>query len=729
MMIHYTELEDVKKQPVFRNKRGTYSNVIYTFDIETTSLFLHDNGEWGIFDYTKSAEYYNGRPCAAFMYIWMFGIEDKVYYGRTWEEFVSVLKKISDPKIMKVLYIHNLSFEFGYFSNWIIKEGYSVENMLARTSHKPIAFIIPELNIQFRCSYCLTNLSLANAAKKYTDVEKAEGDLDYNVVRGYDTELTEQELHYCEYDIVTLYHIIKAFRSEYGSVWKIPFTQTGEVRRAFASYAPRSYQSKVRSLHENSNVYSRLMISFAGGLTNSNQLHTNRTYNHIGSFDISSSYPYSMLAFKYPMTRFFRLLPRHLDTHPAEHYALLYTIKLVGIECKYYNAYIPAYKVLSGHKIYATAGRVFKADYVVLMINDVDLDVIRHAYEIKEEVIQECYAASKDYLPVEFCDFLISLYENKTTLKGVEGKENFYMKQKQMLNSMFGACCFNVVKAGAKYDAATGMWAAPNLRDGNFIEGKLEELKQGYTHLFTYSWGTYCTSYSRAHLYGGDHYKGLITYNHDTDRDTIYYDTDSDKMLNYEKYLPIIEELNRDADERLKAMCEYHGIDFSRTRPKDINGKEHPLGYFDFEGCYQKFRTLGPKRYCDISEKGKLEITVAGVSKKHGVQALNGDIENFRKGLMFDYDAAHKMIVIYNSDQPVVTFTDYQGHVHTYKDPFGVVLRPTTYYMSVNTDYDALCRWLQNNQLGRYDYVKQEKKKEGPVRKLSSFAWDETLEG
>lgn len=724
-MIPYNDLEDIRRQPVYKNKRGTYSNVIYTFDIESTSLFWYDD-HWDIFDYTKDSAYYMGRPNVGLMYIWMFGIEDKVYYGRTWDQFMVVLNKISDPNITKIIYIHNLSFEFGFFPGWIMKHGYTVENMLARKAHKPITFTIPELNIQFRCSYCLTNLSLADAAKKYTTVEKAVGDLDYNVMRGYDTELTDQELHYCEYDIITLYEIIKTFRNEYGGVYKIPYTQTGEVRRAFAAFAPRSYQTKVRNLHENANVYSRLMRSFAGGLTNSNHLHTNKVYKEVGSFDIASSYPFAMLGKKYPMTKFFRLLPRHLDTHPATHYALLYTIKLVDIECRYYNAYIPSYKVLSGHNIYCSAGRVFKADYVVLMINDVDLEVIRHAYDIRQEVVQECYAASKDYLPEEFIEFVLTLYGNKTTLKGVEGQENFYQKQKQMLNAMFGACCFNIVMAGARFDAATGEWQVPNIKDSQYIEGKLQELKEGYTHLFTYSWGTYCTSYARQRLY-----QGLITASHKTDIDTIYYDTDSDKMLNWKDHMSLIDQLNQQADDELRAMCEARNIDFERTRPKDIKGTAHPLGHFEFEGEYQKFITLGPKRYCDVNEKGKLEITVAGVNKHYGVEALDGDIDNFRKDLEFDYDEAHKMIVTYNKEQPEVVFTDDQGHEHVYTDLFGVCLRPTTYNMTVNEDYDGLCRWIQNNRLGRYDYVPKGNDNSGSAggrnkqgsAGLPSFAW------
>lgn len=169
-MKHITQFQDIKPHPTYKTRRGCFSNVIYTFDIETTSLFHHPDG-WGVFDYSKTKEYYQDIEKVGVMYIWMFGVEDKVYYGRTWEEFTDLLKRLSRPNITKIIYVHNLSFEFGFLINIFEKNKWTVSHMLARKAHKPISFMIDELNIQFRCSYCLTNLSLADSAKKYTDTE------------------------------------------------------------------------------------------------------------------------------------------------------------------------------------------------------------------------------------------------------------------------------------------------------------------------------------------------------------------------------------------------------------------------------------------------------------------------------------------------------------------------------------------------------------------------------
>ena len=66
--------------------------------------------------------------------------------------------------------------------------------------------------------------------------------------------------------------------------------------------------------------------------------------------------------------------------------------------------------------------------------------------------------------------------------------------------------------------------------------------------------------------------------------------------------------------EKLKTACEFHGIDFSETRPKNIKGVEKPLGVWEYEGIYDEFKTLGAKRY--MGRQGNDWIfTVAGVNK------------------------------------------------------------------------------------------------------------------
>ncbi len=71
---------DVKQTDIYQYKNKKHSNTIYTFDIETTSLFNID-GEFQPFDYTKPYSFWTDnfidkRSC---VYACMFGVNDTVY--------------------------------------------------------------------------------------------------------------------------------------------------------------------------------------------------------------------------------------------------------------------------------------------------------------------------------------------------------------------------------------------------------------------------------------------------------------------------------------------------------------------------------------------------------------------------------------------------------------------------------------------------------------------------
>lgn len=190
-----------------------YYNVATSFDIETTS-------------YT-----YKNEKCA-FMYIWQFAINDFIFYGRSWDEFLQVMDIISDvldTNVNKrfVVYVHNLSFEFQFMRKYL-----EWENVFSLDERKPIKALTTN-GIEFRCSYILSGLSLALTAKNLVShkIEKLVGDLDYNLIRHEQTPLSKQELKYCEYDVKIVVAYINEQLEEYGDITKIPLTNTRSFPR------------------------------------------------------------------------------------------------------------------------------------------------------------------------------------------------------------------------------------------------------------------------------------------------------------------------------------------------------------------------------------------------------------------------------------------------------------------------------------------------------------------
>ena len=149
-------------------------------------------------------------------------------------------------------------------------------------------------------------------------------------------------------------------------------------------------------------------------------------------------------------------------------------------------------------------------------------------------------------------------------------------------------------------------------------------------------------------------------------------------------------------DEKLRKMCKVHGIDFEKTRPKKPNGKRAPLGWWDFEGIYAKFKTLGAKKYAywymfnpdgvTISpENYGMHVTVSGVPKKEGSELLK-DLRDFKEGYVFDREKCGKKLMTYiEGVNPLVTFPD----GYTVDQPFGINMRNIEYTISQTAEYAA----------------------------------------
>lgn len=666
------------------------SDTIYTLDIETTSLFKDpESGEWEVFDRSKPPEYYQGCEKVGVPYIWMFGVNDTVYYGTDFSDIEKVLIMIGNGDSTKYLWIHNSAFEFQFMRDFL--EKYTVENLIARATRKPIAYTIKELNIQVRCTYMLTNLSLARAAERYTNIHKLTGDLDYNKARSPRTVpyMSKRELLYCKYDILTLYHIVKYFLRAYGRFNRIPYTQTGEVRKAFRKTVSYGYIKTIARRTASDLIYCIQQKAFQGGMTHGNVLYVNTLLHNVGSKDIASSYPTTFL-FKMPMFKFRKVPNDKAWTANRNNWALLIHCRFHHIEAAKLNKYILNSKIVSGSGIAADNGRLVKADVIEMYLTEVDFDIItQDAYTIGETEILEVYASMKAYLPRELITFALQLYNDKTKLKGVAGQEDFYMKQKQMLNSLFGCACTNILKAGVTYD---GDWHLPEL-SAAYIHDKLEGLRNSNTNCFLYQWGAWITAYARRRLWS------VIS---PLDDLVVYYDTDSIKHLQSQRVDDVIFKENQKVTAQLYICCRDLDIDPALLSPVDPKGKSHPLGLWEDEkkSFAVDFITLGAKRYAYKTRDGKLHCVVSGVNNKTGYTALNGHISNFKKTLTFKYDSAGKLTSYYNDNQPVIIFKDYLGQVYKSTQRHGICLQPAEYSMSMTGAFEAYIEETQNGFKG-----------------------------
>lgn len=608
-----SEYDVIRKYNPHTEETTEWINLEMSFDIETTSTEV--NGEK-----------------FAFMYEWTFGIKDHdhICYGRTWKEFVKLCNqlkehfKLSDTRHC-VIYVHNLGYEFQFmrkYFNWV--------SVFATDERKPIR-IENDLGIVFKDSYILSGYSLAKVAENLTShkIKKLLGDLDYQKVRTSETYLYPNELEYCNNDVEIILDYINEQISIYGDITKIPLTNTGRVRQFVKK---RCYQNQygkndkkqkakyirlMNSLTLTKETYLMLKDCFQGGFTHASLNYEGMLEKDIHSIDFTSSYPYSMLAEKYPMSRPIKVDVSKEDFNAlvnSENIGLMFNCRLSGVHSRNtYESYISESKCKELKNPKVNNGRVFSADELTMTITDLDLKIIYSIYDIDKIEIGTCYKFIMDYLPKPIIMSILELYKDKTTLKGIPEKAVEYLLKKGMLNSIYGMCVTDIVRSEIIYDTDIEEWELGKKLTEDQIEEQIDIYNKSKSRFLYYPWGVWCTSWSRYHLWVGGINK--------IGNDYLYSDTDSIKFKNYEANKHVIEEYNKECDEKLKKMCSFYKIPFEYTRPKTVKGIEKPIGYFDYEGKYDYFKTLGAKRYMYVQD-GELHITIAGLSKQNGARYL-----------------------------------------------------------------------------------------------------------
>ena len=661
-------------------KKKKVDNNIYSFDIETTSYLKLDGKIYN----TKSYEYFTPRErdrleYYSIMYIWMFSINDIVYYGRTWQdlkEFLDLLEENVPEK--KIVFIHNLSYEFQF-----LRSAFEFDIVFARTKRKVMKATLKDYNIEFHCTYFMTNISLEKLADTFKlPIKKLVGNLDYDIIRVPTTKLTDKELAYCENDCLVIYHYIKLELTEYLRVDKIPITSTGKVRRQLQElvYKDIGYRRNIRkAINTDPHIYNLLIEAFQGGYTHANWIYTDTIIENVDSYDFTSSYPYVMTTYKYPMTEF---VPDNIKKASDMYrlYAYLLVVRFTNLRCKYYNNFISSSKcrLIKGAKY--DNGRLMSASEIEIVLTDIDFKFILESYECEYEIL-ESYSALYKYLPKLLINFILDKYVKKTELKGIEEEEVNYNRVKAMFNSIYGMTVTNTIRDEVTYDNILG-WQERSITNEEIIEQLEKEKKKGF---LSFSTGVWVTSYARYNLLSN-----LIK----LDKYQIYGDTDSLKVREgYDKN--IIKEYNKSVIERIKYVSEMLNIPIEKYSPKDIKGDSHLLGVFECETkgndpfTYKRFITQGAKKYATEDFKGNIKITVAGVPKKTGAKCLKR-LEDFKDNLLFKSSITNKQTIVYLDEQVENEVIDYQGNRYINTDKTGCCLVPCSYELGKAIDYANL---------------------------------------
>jgi hypothetical protein len=177
-----------------------------------------------------------------------------------------------------------------------------------------------------------------------------------------------------------------------------------------------------------------------GGFTHCSARFSGITVQNVDSFDFTSSYPAVLLSEQYPMSKaeVVKVSSVYELKHNIDLYCCVFDVEFTDLEPTMINEnYIPKSKCYNIEDCVENNGRVVSCSRCGITLTDVDFNIIRKCYKWSSIKIGTFRRYKRGYLPKEIIMSILTLYKDKTMLKGVKGKETEYLKSKGLLNSVY----------------------------------------------------------------------------------------------------------------------------------------------------------------------------------------------------------------------------------------------------------------------------------------------------
>lgn len=582
-------------------------------------------------------------------------------YGHKPSECIDCLDRIREgiraPDIY--IFVHNLNYDETFLRKFFFKAWGTPEVQLNTKPHYPISIRFKN-GLIFRDTLILSQRKLEKwAADLDVEHKKAVGMWDYEKHRNQSDPFSAEELQYIECDVLAGVECLNATADHlHKRAGSLPLTATGVPREQLRRLAlPEGAHELYLSMLPTYEEQEILEMLYHGGFSHANRFFIGDNidanflkiegleFTGVECWDFMSSYPFHMIAFKYPMEKFCEvgdMTPEGILAE-SEEYAFYFEFIAVNIRLKSYLSPMPPLQFSKCVKTVNAAidnGRIIDADLVCIWLSEQDLAVIMNYYTAESIQCINVHAAHKAYLPKWFRDYVFKCFENKCRLKG--GDPVAYSMSKSIVNCLYGMCCQKPCKPDITEDYKTGEYITNEEED---LREKYEQHAEKKSSILPYQWGVWCTAYAFRSLFElGECVKP-------SDQGGIwgYSDTDSCYGHGWD-----IEKLNA-YNEKCKQLLTAAGYGAVK-----VGEKEYWLGTATLDGVYSEFKFMGAKRYAARDkETGKLKITVAGVPKS-GAKCLNDKMENFRPGTIFDGRTTGKLTHTYVYSDDI--YTDENGN-------------------------------------------------------------------
>ncbi len=586
----------------------------------------------------------------------------KYYLFRTPEDFIEYLLALikryglrgrtkENRGIKIICFIHNSSYDLSYLIPYFIKylPNDGLDKSLIENVNKFLTYV--QGGLEFRCTYRLTNMSLNKWSNiMNTEHKKQIGLYDYNKIIYPDDKLTEDELSYDKYDVLSLYDCINK-QNEYhkDNLATMPLTMTGYVRRLLRQSCRKDYfRTKYFTKSKlSTDLYKACIMAYSGGFTHNNRFYKDMVIqkgqtvnycgksikvNNIGHRDFKSHYPSQMLCYRFPVgsPKLFYDATKYnnditiddiLDLSPK--YSTMTLIQFYNVELIDYKISMPfmqfskcnsanfRYKLLDN-------GRIIKATGSWLMaLDNLTLSIIRDQYNMEYSVIKS-WKIKNGYLPTQITDIVNQFFKGKSDNKNIVNEltdkygklheetiqANFdLMQSKILLNSIYGCTATNPIRTNYDINDLMEFYLDKSIGSDDDIADSLDKFYSSRSSFLPFQYGVWITAAARFELY---EYIKVIGY-----ENILYCDTDSIFYIKSDETEYKIEQLN----------------DIKHKSAQYVELNNGSLEYYD---CFTSepdciaFKGLHSKCYGVVTSHG-LELTIAGVPSRTLVDMVNDE--------------------------------------------------------------------------------------------------------
>lgn len=386
-----------------------------------------------------------------------------------------------------------------------------------------------------------------------------------------------------EEDIDCIYGFAKWYWDNVVEPRFIPLTTQQVIKKRIKANMTNKDKAFVRTLvpYYESTYKEAMQYLFIGAYQGC--LQTIELKEHVGHVDFKSSYSARLMLDYFPMSAF--------EEADIEDLEKCLRTKCCQVYCTLYNVHASSIRFIGKKRIKSFVNaefdaqlRLVNADKIELILTELDFDLLRKFYKFDSITIDELWVADRGPLPKYVRDVVADCYASKE------------MAERGSVDRAWAKICSEMCYG-------TTVKAVYKRKDESW-----KDIREKKLYLSPY-WGIWCVSHARY---------ALLTTAMQLGQDFIYAHTDSLYYTNPVFHVQVIEEYNRNQENKVFRYCTENGLDFNIF--KNLGKFAYEDGADATHPTIVRFKAIGPGQYIytfinDDNER-ELVVKAAGYIKQ-----------------------------------------------------------------------------------------------------------------